>query len=69
MFKVYSSRSPVLLAPPHPAKARVKVATKESRALVTQTIYHVTGTALVIVVELGMWALQEAVMVKQFQPP
>src|ERR1035438_611975 len=69
MFKEYPARSPVLLAPTDLAKARAKVAPEECRAFAAQAIYHVMGTALVIVVDLGARTFQEAVMVKQLQPP
>src|ERR1035438_10403263 len=69
MFKEYPARSPVLLAPTDLAKARAKVAPEECRAFAAQAIYHVTGAALVIVVDLGARTFQKAVMVKQLQPP
>jgi hypothetical protein len=69
MFKEYSARSPVLLAPTDLDKARVKVAPEQCGPFAAQAIYHVTGTAAVVIVDLGTRTFQEAVMVKQFQPP
>ena len=69
MFKEYPAGSPVLLAPTDAGHARGKVAPEECRAFAAEAIYHVTGTAAVIVVDLGARTFQEAVMVKQLQPP
>ena len=69
MFKKHPAHSPVLFAPTDLGHTRVKVVPEECCSFAAQAVYHVTGTATVIVVDLGARTFQEAAMVKQFQPP
>jgi hypothetical protein len=69
MFKKYSAHGTVLLAPMDLMKARAKFLFQQGCAFVAQTINYLSGSALMVVVELCSWPFQIAMVVKQLQPP
>jgi len=69
MFEKQPGDSAILHAPFQFPKFRSAFVFQERRSLVAQTINDVPRSALVVKINLGSWAFEVTVVVKQLQPP